>query len=229
VNTICVAYPGLKKFFPEDKLVVTGNPVRNFAKPSIGSREEGFKFFGLSPELPVIFVTGGSLGAGTINNSLLNNLNDLLKEPIQLLWQTGKYYFEKVKVKIDEIKPSNIKAFAFIDRMDLAYSVSDIVVSRAGAITISELAILEKPAILVPSPNVAEDHQTHNARFLTDKGAAILVKDNEANDHLVATMLKLSKDKDEQAKLSANISNFSHPMAARHIVDEAIKLIEQND
>ena len=182
VKKICVAYEGMEKFFPAEKIVMTGNPVRKEVVTIEGKRTQGFASFGLDPNKRTLLIIGGSLGARTINKSIFAAKDDLLKEDIQLIWQCGKFYIEEYRKLVGE--HPNIYLSDFIYNMDEAYACADMIVSRAGAISISELTIIGKPVILVPSPNVAEDHQTKNALALTQKSAAILVKDIEAEAQL---------------------------------------------
>ena len=223
VNKICVAYQGMEKYFPSEKIMVTGNPVRQDILSLEGKRNEAMKFFGLNSEKKTLLVIGGSLGARTINESIAGCLELLTKNNIQLIWQTGKMYADTAQ-KI--FNTSNGWVGTFISKMDLAYAAADIVVSRAGAISLSELAIVKKPCILVPSPNVAEDHQTKNAMALTKQGAAILVKDNEAREKLGAEIISLMNDIQNQNKLSESISRLAFPNSAEVIANEVIKLVQ---
>jgi UDP-N-acetylglucosamine--N-acetylmuramyl-(pentapeptide) pyrophosphoryl-undecaprenol N-acetylglucosamine transferase len=224
-NRICVAYPGMDKYFPAKKIVLTGNPVRQFPALSVAQKNEAYDYFGLTNERPVILVVGGSLGARTINSSLLKDLDKFIDCQAQLIWQTGKYYNHDIVEKTSSKKLDNVRIMAFIDRMDYAYGIADIVVSRAGAISISELELVKKPVILVPSPNVAEDHQTKNARTLVEANAALMVRDGDAHEKLVDTMLSLLADKPLQKQLAQNIAGFAMPDAADKIVDELVKMI----
>jgi UDP-N-acetylglucosamine--N-acetylmuramyl-(pentapeptide) pyrophosphoryl-undecaprenol N-acetylglucosamine transferase len=225
-SRICVAYPGMDKYFPVKKIVLTGNPVRQFPVLSEAQKIEAYAYFGLSNDRPVILVVGGSLGAGTINSSLLKDLDKFIDSQAQLLWQTGKYYNHDIVEKTSTKKLHNVRIMAFIDRMDFAYGIADIVVSRAGAISISELELVKKPVILVPSPNVAEDHQAKNARTLVEANAALMVRDGEAHEKLADTMLSLLADKPLQKQLAQNIAGFAMPDAADKIVDEVIELVK---
>lgn len=223
---ICVAYKGMDKYFSAEKIVLTGNPVRNLTL-SDKLREEGIKHFKLNNKLPVLLVIGGSLGARTINESILGGLEEILKHDIQLIWQTGKFYFEEMEERL----PANnerLKMHAFLTRMDLAYNVADLVVSRAGAISISELCLLGKPSILVPSPNVAEDHQTKNALALVEENAAMMIKDKDIAKQLTPKAIELLNNKKRSIELAANIKQLAKPEATQHIVDEVLKLIEEN-
>jgi UDP-N-acetylglucosamine--N-acetylmuramyl-(pentapeptide) pyrophosphoryl-undecaprenol N-acetylglucosamine transferase len=222
VSKICVAYPGMDKFFPAEKIILTGNPIRqNLLEKT--DRAEAAKYFGLEPNKKVLFVTGGSLGARTINEGLLSGYQKLVDENIQVIWQTGKYYYEQIRATI----PNNrsVKIMAFVDKMEAAFSLADVVVSRAGASSISEIALLNKPTVFVPSPNVAEDHQSKNAMALVKEDAALLVKDSEVNDKLVDEVLALIKDEKKLAALQKNVNRFAMPDAANHIVDELLKLV----
>lgn len=223
VKKICVAYPNMERFFPSDKIILTGNPVRQSLLSTI-DREEAAKHFGLNPNLPVILVIGGSLGARSINEGLKNSIDDL-NDDVQLLWQTGKYYYESVNQVLEEKKKPNVKAMDFIKRMDLAYGLADIVISRAGASSISELALLGKASILVPSPNVSEDHQTKNAMALVEKNAAILVKDSDTALLLAECQLILSKN-EQISQLANNIKQFACPNAANDIASEVVRIVK---
>ena len=226
VRKICVAYPGLEKFFAAEKIVYTGNPVRSEMVNIEGKREEAFQFYGMNPDLKTILVVGGSLGARTLNESVRNYLDVFKKEDIQVLWQCGKYYYPDLKSELDLIDHTNVECVQFIARMDLAYAMADVIISRAGAIAVSELALVGKPCILVPSPNVAEDHQTKNARALSDQNAALLIKDIEAREKLIPAAIALLKDEAEIRRLSEAILNFGKPAATEEIVNEIEKLIE---
>jgi UDP-N-acetylglucosamine--N-acetylmuramyl-(pentapeptide) pyrophosphoryl-undecaprenol N-acetylglucosamine transferase len=228
---ICVAYEGMEKYFPAEKILFTGNPVRQDIAGLEARKNEGILHFGLEEKLKTILVVGGSLGAGTINNAIVDSLVKLveLKSEIQIIWQTGKYYYEKSKAEADKINSSNIHCMAFIKRMDLAYAAADIIISRAGAGTISELCIVGKPVILVPSPNVAEDHQTKNAMALVKKNAAVHVSDSQAVEKLFEDVVKILKNKDLCDKLSDNIKKMEKPGSASIIADEVIKLINKEE
>ena len=224
-SKICVAYDGMERFFPADKIILTGNPVRQ--NLTLGNRADAYKEFGFSADKRTLLIIGGSLGARTINQSVKNGLQKLTESGIQVLWQTGKIYIEDCKKafeQLDEQAKKNIIVTDFVGRMDLAYAMADLVVSRAGASSISELCLLGKPAILVPSPNVAEDHQTHNAMALVNKNAAILVKDIDANENLIDPALKTIADDAQLAALSTNILKMAQTDSARRIAEEVIKL-----
>jgi len=227
VNTVCVAYEGMDRWFPSDKIVMTGNPVREQVVQLEGKKPEACTFFGLKTDKPTLLVVGGSLGARTINQSIQKNLNLFKENGYQLIWQTGKLYGDKAYEAVKEIDYEGIKTFQFIDRMDLAYAMADVVVSRAGAMSVSEICLTEKPAILIPSPNVAEDHQTKNAKALADVDAAILLADRDAEEKLGEVMENLLGDPDKQAALSVNASNMAHRNAAEKIADEVLKLVKK--
>jgi UDP-N-acetylglucosamine--N-acetylmuramyl-(pentapeptide) pyrophosphoryl-undecaprenol N-acetylglucosamine transferase len=224
VQKICVAYENMQRFFPEDKLLLLGNPIRKDLIDSSSKKAQGIKHFELDENKAIVLVIGGSLGARTINESMAAMIDDLESNDIQLIWQTG-ISFEKQALELTEGK-KNIQASAFIYEMDLAYSVADIIISRAGASTISELCLVGKPSILVPSPNVAEDHQTKNAMALVDKSAAIMVKDIEAKNDLGKTLRELLKDNKRQEELAKNIKKLAIVDSSKLIVDEVLKLID---
>lgn len=221
-STICVAYDGMERFFPKNRIIKTGNPVRQNLLNNL-SQEEGKEHFGLDSAKRVILVIGGSLGARTLNQSIQQNMEALIKADVCVIWQTGKYYFEEIKAA--HIEHPNILVTEFVSRMDMAYAAADLVVSRAGAGTISELALLGKPVILVPSPNVSEDHQTKNAMALVDKQAAVFVKDIDAPKNLVATALDLVADKNKLDELHVNILKMALPDSANKIAEEVLKLL----
>jgi UDP-N-acetylglucosamine--N-acetylmuramyl-(pentapeptide) pyrophosphoryl-undecaprenol N-acetylglucosamine transferase len=214
----------MERFFPKEKILMTGNPVRQDIKDVKQKRNEAISFFKLDPNRKTILVIGGSLGARTINEAMGNGLQQLADNNIQLIWQTGKGYFAKAKEQTAAFAEKNICSFDFIQRMDLAYAAADIVVSRAGASSVSELCNIGMPCILVPSPNVAEDHQTKNAMALVNKNAAILVKDAEASGNLVKTAVSLISDTGRQNELSKNISSLAFHNSANVIANEVLKL-----
>ena len=221
VNKICVAYDHMEKFFPANKLVKTGNPIRQDLMDVSSKRNEAFDFFKLDSAKKTVLVIGGSLGARTINESVFDGLDQLKEANINLIWQTGKNFD-----KANKIQHPTFNIQHFIYEMDLAYAAADLVISRAGALSIAELAQVAKPVILVPSPNVAEDHQTKNAMALVNVNAAILVKDIDAKNNLITETLNLINDSNKQVDLVKNISNFALPNAAELIVDEVIKLMK---
>jgi UDP-N-acetylglucosamine--N-acetylmuramyl-(pentapeptide) pyrophosphoryl-undecaprenol N-acetylglucosamine transferase len=229
-SKICVAYEGMERFFPAERIVMTGNPCREeLLSPDI-TKEEACKEFGLDPSKKTILVIGGSLGSRTLNKSLLNGIDAIINAGVQVIWQCGKLYMFEMNMDLEvKGKPQDIHIHEFISRMDLAYKAADLVISRAGASSISELSLLGKPVILVPSPNVSEDHQTKNAMSLADKDAAILVRDSAANDVLIKMTLDTICDDKKLAFLSKNILELAQPNSANRIVDEVIKLIDKNE
>ena len=228
VDRICVAYDNMDRFFPKDKIIKTGNPVRQNLNSPV-DKMEAYKEFGFDPNKKTIVIIGGSLGARTINNSMLAGIKKIAEDnDVQVLWQTGKYYFEEMKHKTEALKEEkSINITDFISRMDYAYAVADLVVSRAGASSISELCLLGKPSILVPSPNVAEDHQTKNAMALSTKNAAIQIADMNAEECLVDTALEVVKNEEKLRSLSENILKLAEKDSANRIADEVIKLINE--
>ncbi len=226
VGKVCVAYDNMEKFFPADKLVVTGNPVRQDLLDVSEKRREALLHFGLTSEKKTILVIGGSLGARTINQSIAAGLEQIAGAGYQLIWQTGKGFFSEAQDLEKTYTDKGVRAFDFIKRMDLAYAAADVVVSRAGALSISELCLAAKPCILVPSPNVAEDHQTKNAMALVKQDAAILVRDADAVQQLVPAALALLQNEAQQQSLATNIKKMARPNAAAEIVNELVKLIK---
>lgn len=224
---ICVAYEGMERFFPADKIVFTGNPVRSKLLECRLSQQEAKAHFDLAPDKMTVLVVGGSLGARTINNSIAGGLSRIAANPhVQFIWQTGKFYDEDCKKALEETPADNVKQTAFVNDMDIAYRAANLVVSRAGASSISELQLLGKPCILVPSPNVAEDHQTKNALALVNRNAAIMVTDAESPEKLVETVLNVVNNPEKLANLSQNIGKMALHNAAEHIVDKIIELID---
>lgn len=226
VQKICVAYDGMERFFPAEKIIFTGNPLRDdINPPTEAQRREGYEYYGLDPKKKTLFVVGGSLGARTLNESVQKWIVDKSAEaPFQILWQSGKYYKDEVDAFLKEHPAANVKNLTFIDRMDLAYAVADVIVSRAGAGTISELCVEGKATIFVPSPIVAEDHQRHNAMALVDKGAAMMVLDAEAREKLMDTAEALLADRDKIASMEREILKLGKKRAAKDIADEVLKL-----
>ena len=222
---ICVAYPGMEKYFPASKIVVTGNPVREEIITTLIKRSDAFEFFNIAGDKQVLLILGGSLGARTINESILNGIRELEEANIQVLWQTGKHYYSMMAETIEPLGLKNIRCLDFINRMDLAYGIADTIISRAGAGTISELCLVGKPVILVPSPNVAEDHQTRNALALVQREAALMVTDQEAPARLVNEAIHLMKDEKLKETLGKNCSQMAIRGSASKIVDEILKLI----
>jgi UDP-N-acetylglucosamine--N-acetylmuramyl-(pentapeptide) pyrophosphoryl-undecaprenol N-acetylglucosamine transferase len=225
---ICVAFDGMDKFFPADTIVKTGNPVRKQSVDTAGKRDIALQEFNLSPNKKTILVTGGSLGARTLNHSLLADLDKLIAADVQVIWQTGKVYYKGIMEKLGANYHPNIHILEFLNRMDLAYAAADMIISRAGAGTIAELCIIGKPVILVPSPNVAEDHQTKNAMALVQTDAAAFVTDKDAETTLIPKAIELLKDKEQQALLSANISKLALPNADEVIAQHVLDIINKN-
>ena len=225
-KTICVAYENLDKFFPKEKIVMTGNPVRKEMIEIVGKRDEAFQFFELDKSKKTVLIIGGSLGARTLNSSFKKDIQKLIDADVQIIWQSGKIYFDQLKKDIEPIGSKLIYLSDFIYKMDLAYAAADIIVSRAGAISVSEVCLVGKPVILVPSPNVAEDHQTKNAMALVTKNAAVLVKDVEAENTLVDQTLNLLKDQNRCNELSENIKKLGISDAPDRILKEIEKLIK---
>lgn len=229
---ICVAYEGMERFFPKDKIILTGNPVRQ--NLATGTKEDAIKYFNeefgvkFSAEKKTLLIIGGSLGARTINQSIIAHLPELLNSDIQVIWQTGKNYFADCEAALNKAQDSTaICCTAFISQMPMAYALADLVISRAGASSISELCLLGKPSILVPSPNVAEDHQTHNAMALVRKDAAVLVKDMDAQKDLISSALSLIQDDNQLDILHKNILALALPDSARLIAEEVMKLAKK--
>ena len=221
-NTICVAYENLERFFPKNKMILTGNPVRQDLLAVESKREEGITHFNLDKNKKTLLVLGGSLGARRINQLLEKELFFLSSQNIQIIWQCGKLYFDEY-AKYNE--KENVQVAAFIDRMDLVYAAADVVISRSGASSVSELCIVGKPTIFIPSPNVAEDHQTKNAKAISDKNGAILMKENELDTQFETVFSALISNESKRAELSENIKKLALPNATKDIVEEIIKLI----
>ncbi|MCR5759420.1 MAG: undecaprenyldiphospho-muramoylpentapeptide beta-N-acetylglucosaminyltransferase [Bacteroidales bacterium] len=229
VDCICVAYEGMERFFPAEKIVFSGNPIRSEIHPyTEADKAEAFKFYGLDPAKKHIFIVGGSLGSGTLNNAMKKWIECSCPDgdDVEVLWQCGRYY----KAGIDKFMAGrqlpNIHYTDFISRMDLAYAMADVIVSRSGASSVSEICAAGKAAVFVPSPNVAEDHQTHNAMALVNKDAAMLVKDADAADELLPVALKLVHDPEKIAELSRNVTPLARLDAAQTIADEIYKLVK---
>ncbi len=224
VQKICVAYDGLDKFFPSEKIIMTGNPVRAAISESTFDKQAGIKEFGLSENKKTVFVTGGSLGARGINEGIKACLPYFKEKDVQVIWQTGKFYIDEIN-KLSETNDPNIKTMAFVKRMDWAYAAADVIIARAGALTIAELCIAGKPVIFMPSPNVTEDHQTHNAMALVDKDAALMMRDKEAQEKLPSLVADLLENENLQQKLSTNIKSLAVANAADTIANEALQLL----
>ena len=226
-KAICVAYENMDRFFPKDRIILTGNPVRQELQNDTINREEAIRFFNLDPSKKTILVIGGSLGARTINNSIAAGI-EKIPQNIQLIWQSGKGYDTQAQKALEEKKPENIKQMPFISRMDMAYKAADLVISRAGASSISELCLLGKPVILIPSPNVAEDHQTKNAQALSTKNAALMIRDCDAQNLLIDTALKTVQDETSLKNMSENISKMAQRDSATRIADIIFELVIKN-
>lgn len=225
VNRICVAYEGMEKYFPKEKIVLTGNPVRKDILSVKEKRGKALSHFGFDASVKTLLVIGGSLGSKTINESVYNGFDKILDAGIQLLWQTGKGYYAHYSSELKKFDLRKIRLYDFVKEMDLAYAAADAVISRSGALAISELCVAGKPSILVPSPNVAEDHQTKNAEALASRGAAILIPDKEAGRMLINEAIKLLYDEHKAERLTANISKLAKPNAANDIVDQVEKIM----
>jgi len=228
-DKICVAYSGMERFFPADKIILTGNPVRQNLLDNKMSKTEAVQTFGFSADWPVVLIVGGSLGARTVNESVLGHLDQIRNSAVQFIWQTGKYYSQEISDALAKVEAvPNLYVTDFISNMDAAYTAADIVISRAGASSISELCLLGKPCILVPSPNVAEDHQTKNALALSTKGAAIFVADKDARETLVDTALRTVTDAAKLKSLSENVLKLALHDSADIIAQEVYKLAKGN-
>jgi len=223
---ICVAYDRMERFFPAEKIVFTGNPIRKGLESIAPRSDEAKEYFNVTTDQPVILVVGGSLGARTLNQSMLASLEIIRKSEVVIIWQTGKYYYSAIHDQLNANPVENIRLMEFIPRMDLAYSVADLVISRAGAGTISELCMVGAASILVPSPNVSEDHQTFNAMALVEKDAAILVKDADAVRELIPDALALVNNREKCLKLSQNILKLATPHATDDIVEVVAMLLK---
>ncbi|WP_339888283.1 undecaprenyldiphospho-muramoylpentapeptide beta-N-acetylglucosaminyltransferase [uncultured Flavobacterium sp.] len=220
-NSICVAYENLERFFPKEKTKLTGNPVRQDLISVESKREEAIDYFNLDKAKKTLLVLGGSLGARRINQLIAQELDFLLANNIQIIWQTGKLYHEQY----NNLTAANVRVVSFIDRMDLVYAASDFIISRSGASSVSELCIIGKPTIFIPSPNVAEDHQTKNAKAICDKNAAILIKESELENQFETVFKDLISNEEKQKTLSQNIKKLAKPNATKDIVDEIVKLL----
>lgn len=223
---ICVAFEGMEQFFPAEKIMLTGNPVRENIVNIKGKHHAGAELLRLDPLKKIILVTGGSLGAGTLNKSIEKHLPEIIAADVQVVWQTGKYYYNSIVERLTLNYHPNVVILEFLNKMDLAYAAADLVISRAGAGTIAELCLVKKPVILVPSPNVAEDHQTKNALALVKNDAAVLIADRSAEDTLVAEALKLLKNKERCEVLSENIGKMAYRDADTVIAREVLKLVK---
>ena len=222
---IFVAYDGMDKYFPKEKIINSGNPVREDILQVSVKKPQALEFFNITDQNKTLLVLGGSLGARTINESVVRNIQKIVDAEIQMIWQTGKLYFDEMNKRCSGINLDKIQIHKFIDKMDLAYAVADVVISRAGALTVAELTLAAKPVIFVPSPNVAEDHQTKNATYLAEREAAIMIKDHDAREKLVKEALNLMKNVDRQTTLKENIAREGKPGATEDIVKNIITLI----
>ncbi len=222
-NKICVAYEGLQRFFPKEKMILTGNPVRQDLIDIADKRQEAIDYFKLDPSRKTLLVLGGSLGARRINQLIAKELVSFEAQGIQVIWQCGKLYLEQYQHFNEK---ANVQVLAFIDRMDLVYAAADVVISRAGASSVSELCIVGKPVVFIPSPNVAEDHQTKNAQAIVDKGGAILIRESELDTQFAGIFSKLLSDENLQKHLSENIRKLAKVNATKDIVEEIVKLIK---
>ena len=224
---ICTAYEGMERFFPAERIRLTGNPLRGRFSKEGASRREALAHFGLAEDKKTILVVGGSLGTRTLNEMMKQWIASLEGEPqVQVIWQTGKYYEREMQAFLAEHPTEGIWQGAFIDRMDYAYAAADLVISRSGAGTVSELCLVAKPVLFVPSPNVAEDHQTANARALVNEGAAVMVADKVCCDEAMAEAMRLMQDEEALRRMSENLERLARPNAAEDIVDEILKLLE---
>jgi len=226
-SVICVAYDGMEKYFPASRIIKTGNPLRQSISNIEELKEEALRYFNVKGGAPVVLVLGGSLGAGSINKCLAGNIEKIRDSGLFWIWQTGRNYFEDINALVSVTQSGNISVYPFIERMDLAYSIADIIISRAGAGTISELCLAGKPVILIPSPNVAEDHQTKNALALAGKEAAVVVNDSEVNQKLIEEVLSLAGDAEKRNRLSENIRKLAIADADRRIAEEIVKLMNR--
>ena len=221
-SSICVAYENLERFFPNEKMVLTGNPVRQDLIDIESKRADAIEYFNLDPNKKTLLVLGGSLGSRRINQLIEKELDKIVSQNVQIIWQCGKLYFEDYK----KYNTPNVQVLSFIERMDFVYAAADIIISRAGASSVSELCIVGKPVLFIPSPNVAEDHQTKNAKAIVDKKGALILKESDLDSQFSLVFEALLKDAGKQKQLSENIKQLAMPEATKHIVDEIIKLIK---
>jgi len=226
VSRICVAYDGMETYFPKEKIIKTGSPVRKEILNLNPTKSEGLKFFGLQPDKKTLLIIGGSQGAHQVNLSIAGQLDQIISEDIQLIWQTGKFSFEFAKLEADKNKfNNNIKVIEFITKMDMAYAAADLVVSRAGAIAIAEIIAVKKPSIFIPLPSAAEDHQTKNAMTLVKGHAALMIEERNLKEELASTINNMMKSEQERLIMVQNLKRFSYPDATEAIVNEILKLI----
>ena len=229
VNTICVAYEGMERFFPEEKIIMTGNPVRKEVIQIEGKRNEAAKYFNLDSEKKTLLIVGGSLGALAVNKAIAKSLYKLMDEGLQVLWQTGEYFYNEAVKAAKPYSTKGVKVTPFIDKMDYAYAIADVIISRAGAIAISEIANVAKPAIFVPLPTAAEDHQTKNAMALVEKEAALMVENRDVMEDLTPAVISLFKNEQKQKSLKTNLKKLAINDAAEKITDEILKLIDYDE
>lgn len=227
VNRICVAYEGMEKYFPQEKIILTGNPVRQDIQNIENKRARAFEFFNLSPDKKTLLVIGGSLGAKTINETMAAHLDVFPKNDIQLIWQTGKSFYPAAQAAVKPYEKEGIITFDFLNRMEYAYAAADVVVSRAGASSVSELCVVKRPAVLIPYPYAAEDHQTKNAMALVNHNAAVHIRDAEARDKLILKILELFNNDNERNKLADNISKLALRDSADVIASEVLNLANE--
>ena len=229
-NKICVAYENLERFFPNDKMILTGNPVRQDLIDIDSKRAEAIQYFNLDPAKKTLLILGGSLGARRVNQLIEKELDFFASQNVQIIWQCGKFYLDEYKkydLNNNQQTATNIQVLAFIDRMDLVYAAADFVISRAGASSVSELSIVGKPVIFIPSPNVAEDHQTKNAKSIVDKNGALMIKESELDENFNSVFSDLVANENLQKQLSENIKKLAKVNATKDIVDEIVKLIKK--
>ena len=229
-NKICVAYENLERFFPNDKMILTGNPVRQDLIDIDSKRAEAIQYFNLDPSKKTLLILGGSLGARRVNQLIEKELDFFASQNVQIIWQCGKFYLDEYKkydLNNNQQPATNIQVLAFIDRMDLVYAAADFVISRAGASSVSELSIVGKPVIFIPSPNVAEDHQTKNAKSIVDKNGALMIKESELDENFNSVFSDLVANENLQKQLSENIKKLAKVNATKDIVDEIVKLIKK--
>jgi UDP-N-acetylglucosamine--N-acetylmuramyl-(pentapeptide) pyrophosphoryl-undecaprenol N-acetylglucosamine transferase len=222
-NAICVAYENLEQFFPKEKMILTGNPVRQDLIDIASKREEAIQYFNLDANKKTVLVLGGSLGSRRINQLIAKEIDNFIANNVQVIWQCGKFYFEEYKHFNDN---KNVQVLSFIDKMDLVYAAADVIISRAGASSVSELCIVGKPVIFIPSPNVAEDHQTKNAKAIVDKKGAILIKESDLDSQFNTVFNNLLSDENLQKELAINSKQLARPNATKDIVEAIIKLIK---
>ncbi|WP_369752514.1 undecaprenyldiphospho-muramoylpentapeptide beta-N-acetylglucosaminyltransferase [Flavobacterium sp. WC2409] len=222
-SAICVAYENLERFFPKEKMVFTGNPVRQDLIDIESKRGDAIEYFNLDPNKKTLLVLGGSLGARRMNQLIEKELDKIVSQNVQIIWQCGKLYYEDYK----KYNTENVQVVSFIERMDFVYAAADIIISRAGASSVSELCIVGKPVLFIPSPNVAEDHQTKNAKAIVDKKGALLLKESDLDSQFSLVFEALLKDEGKQKQLSENIKQLAMPEATKQIADEIVKLIKK--